>query len=98
MLVHTVYFWLKKGYTAEQRDAFLKGVETLKNVPSAEAVYIGAPAATFRPVVDRTYDVALIVMLKDLAAHDAYQADPVHRAFVEQYASCWDKVVIYDSE
>ncbi len=98
MFVHTVYFWLKKDHSAEQRATFLKGVETLRGVPSAEAVYVGTPAATHRPVVDRTYDVALIVLLNDLAAHDAYQADPVHRAFVEQYASHWEKVVIYDSE
>ena len=98
MFVHTVYFWLKKGTTQEQRAEFWRGVETLKNVAAADAVYLGEPAATYRPVVDRTYDVALIVLLKDLEAHDAYQVDPVHKAFVENYAKFWDKVVIYDSE
>src|SRR5205085_4524040 len=98
MFVHAVYFWLKKDLTAEKRAAFHQGVAMLKSVESADAVYIGAPAATHRPVVDRTYDVALVVLMNDLAAHEAYQVDPIHRAFVEQFASHWDKVVIYDSE
>lgn len=98
MFVHTVYFWLKKDLSPSQRAEFRAGVDTLQGVPSADAVYVGIPAATARPVVDRTYDVALVVLLKNLAAHDAYQVDPVHRAFVEQFSSFWEKVVIYDSE
>lgn len=98
MLVHAVYFWLKKDLTSEQRAAFLAGVESLKGIASTEAVHIGAPAPTFRPVVDRTYDVALVVLMKDMAAHDAYQVDPLHKAFLEKFASNWEKVVIYDSE
>ena len=98
MLVHAVYFWLKKDLNAEQRAAFLQGVESLKGIASTESVYVGGPAPTFRPVVDRTYDVALVVLMKDMAAHDAYQVDPLHKAFLEQYASNWEKVVIYDSE
>lgn len=98
MFVHAVYFWLKKDLSAEQRAEFNAGVDTLTGIPAIEAVYIGGPAATYRPVVDRTYDVALVVLLKDLDAHEAYQVDPIHRAFVENYAKFWEKVVIYDSE
>jgi len=98
MFVHAVYFWLKPELTPAQRAEFQAGVETLKGIASTEAVYIGPPAETRRPVVDRTYTLALVVLLKDLAAHDAYQVDPIHKAFVENFASYWDKVVIYDSE
>lgn len=98
MLAHAVYFWLKKDLTPAQHAEFRAGVETLTQVASAEAVYVGGPAGTYRPVVDRTYDFGLVVLLKDLAAHDAYQIDPIHRAFVESFSSYWEKVVIYDSE
>lgn len=98
MLVHAVYFWLKRDLTSEQRTAFRAGVESLKGIASTEAVHIGGPAPTFRPVVDRTYDVALVVLMKDMAAHDAYQVDPLHKAFLEQFSTSWEKVVIYDSE
>jgi len=98
MLVHSVFFWLKSDLDVERRAAFRGGVESLRGIACAEAVYIGTPAPTDRPVVDRSYDIGLTVVLKGMAAHDAYQVDPVHRAFVEEFGGDWERVVIYDAE
>lgn len=98
MLVHSVFFWLKSDLSEEQRSAFRSGVESLAAIPSAEAVYIGTPAATDRPVIDRSYDIGLTVVLKDLAAHDAYQVDPIHRKFVDEFGGYWARVLIYDAD
>lgn len=98
MLVHTVYFWLKSDLTEEQRAAFAKGVDSLRGIGCAEAVYIGTPAATDRPVIDKSYDIGLTVVLADMAAHDAYQVDPIHTKFVEEFGSYWERVVIYDAD
>ena len=35
---------------------------------------------------------------KDIAAHDAYQIDPIHLAFVNTFKTFWNKVQIYDAE
>lgn len=99
MLVHTVYFWLKAELNDEQRAAFRRGVESLKSIQAAEAVYVGTPAATTkRPVVDDSYSVALTVVCKDVAGHDAYQVDPIHLKFVEEFKGYWERVLIYDAE
>jgi hypothetical protein len=99
MLYHCVYFWLKPELTAEQRADFRRGVETLKVIKSAAQVIVGAPAATTRrPVVDSSYDVALIVVCRDVVAEAAYQVDPVHLAFIENFKTFWARVQIYDSE
>jgi hypothetical protein len=99
MLVHTVYFWLKPELTAAQRADFRRGVESLGGVQSVEKVYVGAPAATEkRPVIDDSYSVALTVLCKDIAAQNAYQVDPIHLKFVEQFKTCWTRVQIYDAE
>jgi hypothetical protein len=99
MLYHCVYFWLKPGLTVAQRAEFGRGVESLAGIKSVKKVAVGAPAATERrPVIDATYDIALIVTCKDVAAHDAYQVDPVHLAFVERFKTFWTRVQIYDSE
>ncbi|MDI1247566.1 MAG: Dabb family protein [Lacunisphaera sp.] len=99
MLYHCVYFWLKPELTAAQRADFRRGVETLIRIKAAAKVEVGVPAATGnRPVVDASYDVALIVICPDVAAHDAYQVDPLHLAFVEQYKTFWTRVQIYDSQ
>lgn len=98
MLVHSVFFWLKPDLDEEQRRAFRAGVDALAEIGAASAVYVGTPAATDRPVIDKSYDLALTVVLKDMAAHDAYQDDPIHTAFVEQFGGYWDRVVIYDAD
>lgn len=96
MFVHTVYFWLKDELTAEEKQAFRQGLESMQDIKEATGVYIGTPAETDRPVIDRSYDFGLTVLLPDLAAHDAYQVHPLHKAFLENFASCWERVVIYD--
>jgi hypothetical protein len=99
MLVHTVYFWLKPELTPAQRAEFRRAVETLGAIKSVEKVYVGVPAGVpDRPIVDKSFSVALTVICKDVAAHDAYQVDPIHLAFVNQCKTFWTRVQIYDAE
>ena len=98
MLVHTVYFWLKPELTVAQRADFRRGVESLGGIKAVEKIYVGTPAATEkRPIIDDSYAVALTVLCKDVAAHDAYQVDPIHLAFIEKFKACWMRVQIYDA-
>ena len=98
MLVHTVFFWLNKDLDGPQQTEFRIALETLKGIEAAEAVHIGIPAPTpERPVIDNSYDFCLTVLLKDMAAHDAYQVDPLHTAFIEGNKTLWEKVRIYDA-
>lgn len=99
MLVHTVLFWLKDDLEDAQRVAFLKGLESLKGIQATEAVYIGTPAKTTpRPVMDFSYDYCLTVLLLDMTAHDDYQEDALHTAFLEQFNTYWKAVKIYDAD
>ena len=99
MLVHTVYFWLKPELTATQRAEFRRGVESLAGIKSVEKVYVGTPAKTEkRAIIDDSYSFALTVICQDLAAHDAYQADPIHDAFRDHCHQFWTRVQIYDAE
>ena len=98
MLVHTVLFWLRKDIDGDKITEFRLALETMKGIQHAEAVYIGVPAATpERPVIDNSYDFCLTVILKDMAAHDAYQADPIHVEFLKN-KDLWKKVKIYDAD
>ncbi len=98
MLIHTVYFWLKPDLTPAQRAEFRRGVESLAAIKAVEKVYVGTPAATQkRPIIDDSYAVALTVICQDVSAHDAYQVDPIHLAFVERFKTFWSRVQIYDA-
>ncbi len=100
MLVHTVFFYLKPGLTPAQCEEFRRdGLESLRPISSLVAYYVGRPATTPpRAVVDASYDFAITCVFADLAAHDAYQADPLHLAFVAQFKDRWQRVQIYDAD
>jgi hypothetical protein len=98
MFVHSVYFWLKPELTEAEQQAFWDGVRSLTTIKSVRQSFVGRPAATDRPVIDRSYSCALVVMFDDLAGHDFYQEDPIHDRFREGCAAYWTKVLIYDAE
>jgi hypothetical protein len=49
-------------------------------------------------VIDRSYDYCLLTTFEEEAGHDVYQTHPIHLKFIEDCASLWEKVLIYDSE
>jgi len=98
MVIHSVFFWLQPGTSEAQRAEFAVGLEALRSVAGVDSLFVGKPAAIEpRPVVDDSYSYALSIMFKDLAAHDAYQVDPAHKAFIEKFRALWAKVQIYDA-
>jgi len=99
MFHHTVHFWLREDLTDDQRRQFIEAVKRLSNSDHVRSVRVGTPAGTDRPVVDNSYDVQLLAIFDDRAAHDAYQSaeDPVHADFIATYKDFWTKVLIYDS-
>ena len=99
MLVHSVYFYLKPEVTAEQRADFRRQVATLADISTVHGFYLGTPAPVPpRPIIDRTFDLSITCIFKDVAAHDAYQVDPIHHAFIEKCRDLWARVQIYDSQ
>jgi hypothetical protein len=97
MLAHHVLFWLNADTTADQKDAFKKGLESLENIETVKTFHIGTPAPIDRPVVDSTYTFSLTIIFEDLAGHDVYQVHDLHKAFLDQFRVLFEKVVIYDA-
>ena len=95
--VHSVYFWLRPDLTTQQREAFVRGLEALRGIETVQHGWIGVPAGTDRPIIDRSYSYALTLAFADDAGQDAYQVHPVHDRFREQFGDFWTRVLIYDS-
>lgn len=94
--VHSVYFWLRRDLTEEQLAAFRDGLNSLLTVESVHQGYVGIPAATDRPIIDRTYDYGLVLVFQSAQDHDRYQEHPTHDRFREQFGTFWLRVQIYD--
>ncbi len=97
MFVHTVFFWLNRPESQDDRDALRAGLESLKGIDAISKAYVGIPADTRRPVIDHSYDFSLTFVFADRAAHDAYQVHPIHLEFVDVCKHLWLRVQIYDT-
>jgi len=96
--IHTVFFWYKDGVSEKDKATFLNSaLPELAKVESIHKLYYGPPAMTNREVVDNSYDIAWICHFKSAEDEAAYQVDPIHTAFVEQYNHLWKKVQVYDN-
>jgi len=98
MLAHNVYFSLhdrSEGAVAKLIDACKK---YLTDHPGTVFFACGTRAKDLdRPVNDLDFDVALHIVFKTPADHDAYQIAPRHHEFVAAGKDSWAKVRVFDS-
>jgi hypothetical protein len=93
--VHHVHFWLKNK---ADKQLLIDGLNTLQPITYIRDIHIGIPADTYRDVVDRSYDVSLLILFDTPEAQEAYQIDPTHVLFADNYAKpLCSKVVVSDS-
>ena len=98
IVVHHVFFWLKNPGSVEDRNKLIEGVKTLEKIETIKMLHVGVPADTEkRPVVDNSYAVSELIFFDDVAGQNTYQDHPIHKKFVENYSSLWEKVIVYDS-
>lgn len=97
IFIHHVYFWLKNSGSAQDTEKLIDGLKKLSKVTAIHTFHIGKPAGTNREVIDSSYAISWCVFFKTAADQAAYQTDPIHLKFVEECASVWTKVIVYDS-
>jgi len=98
MLSHSVYFTLHDSTPAAVERLTAACKTYLTGHPGTCFFAAGGLAEEFqRPVNDRAFDVALLVVFKDLAAHDAYQQAPRHLKFIAENKSNWQQVRVFDA-
>ena len=95
--LHVVFFWLKKE-DEKTKKTFLKELRNfIDNVDMIRSQHIGSPADTDRPVIDNTYTFSLILSFDSKKEHDEYQEHQLHKDFITNASSLWEKVLVYDS-
>lgn len=94
--IHTVYFWFKEDVTNVEVKEFAEASKSLAKIEGVLRVFDGTPAATDRPNLEKSYDYALVVLMKDIAIHDAYQQDPIHLKLLSSYSGMFERILVTD--
>ena len=95
--IHMVYFWLKSGTTAEQKQSLMNDCrELLGTISTVRDLVVGQPAGTPRDVVDNSYSVGLVVYFDDSVGHNFYQTAEKHLEFISRNQDIWERVQVYD--
>jgi hypothetical protein len=99
MFSHVVIFWTDPAKPNAADELIAGANRYLKSIPGTVSFHIGKMAASHRPVVDQSYQVALNLMFDSKKAQDDYQTHPSHLEFVEKvFKPVCRKVVVYDFE
>lgn len=98
MLCHSVFFTLRDRSDAAKKALVAGCHERLTGHPGTVAFHVGTVSHYDRQVNDRDFDVALHIVFESHAAHDAYQSDPRHTAFIAEHSTTWAKVRVFDAD
>ena len=96
---HAVYVWLNRPGNAKDRAALGAATEELRKSTGLIRSYeVGRPVPSRRPVVDDSFDLAIIMRFENRRALAAYENHPAHqRAKKEVLQPLARKVLIYDT-
>jgi hypothetical protein len=99
MFSHVVIFWTDPANPKAADELIAGAKKYLAPIPGIIHFHVGKMAASDRPVVDQSYQVALNVVFTNKKAQDDYQVHPLHLEFVEKVLKPnHKKVVVYDFE
>jgi hypothetical protein len=100
MLTHVVICWFRKDAPADAVSRFrARALADLPGIPGVKHLNCGTPIPSERPVVDKSYSVALSMGFDSRAELDAYAVHPVHQKFsAECVKPVAERVLVYDFE
>jgi len=94
---HIVIVWLQEPGNAEQRARIVSESQVLRQIPGVTGLRAGDMLPSQRAIVDSSFDVALVVSLRDEAAMAGYLAHPIHVKLVEETLKpLVKKIQVYD--
>jgi hypothetical protein len=96
-LEHIVIVWLKEPGNRAAQNRIIEASEVLTAIPGVVSLKSGTVVTSDRPIVDSSFDVALIITLADEAAMQAYLSHPLHVTLVEETLKpLVERIQVYD--
>ena len=99
MVSHSVFFTLADP-TPANRDALVAACREHLTGHDGVKFFAAGPRepALARDVNDTDFDVALLLVFRDRAAHDVYQDHPRHQTFIRENKALWKTVRVFDAD
>jgi len=96
-VTHVVLCWLKPPGDEAARQKIIDTSRTFATIPGVVSVTAGRALPSTRPVVDSSFDVAIVIRFTDEAALRAYDSHPTHKKAVDGVLKTLaGKSLIYD--
>ena len=97
ILTHIVFCWLKEPGNVEQREQIIEMTESFNRIPTVLKARAGNPIMSERSIVDDSFDVGIIVEVRDEDGLKEYLDHPIHqKAKKEVLLPLIDRVLVYD--
>jgi len=94
---HVVVCWLNEPGNEAARRSIIEASKSFAEIPGVLSVSAGRVLPSERPIVDSSFDVAIVVTLRDAAVMPAYLNHPTHqRAAKEVLQPVVRKTLVYD--
>jgi hypothetical protein len=94
---HIVIVWLQEPGNEEHRTRIISESQVLREIPGVTGLRAGNMLPSQRPIVDSSFDVGLIVSLRDASAMADYLSHPLHVKLVEEILKpLVKKIKVYD--
>ena len=94
---HIVVLWLKDRGSIGDRERLMRSAKELAKLPGVIDVRAGIMLPSDRPIVDSTYDVAMIFSFESRKAMVDYIVNPVHKKAVDEIIKpLVERIVVYD--
>jgi len=94
---HVIVCWLKEPGNADARRQLVERSKSFTQIPGVRSVAVGPPLPSTRPVVDASFDIALVMTFENEQALRDYDHNPIHQQAVKEVLQpLAKKFVIYD--
>jgi hypothetical protein len=76
---HVVLFWLNDPSDAQAIQKMEDACYSFRSIAGVESVAVGRALPSDRPVVDSTFDLGVVITLRNPEALGRYLKDPIHQ-------------------
>lgn len=81
---HIIVVWLKEPGNTEHQQSLLQASQLLIKIPGILSVQGGTVISSKRAVVDSSFDIALVITMRDREVLSHYAQHPLHQQLLEE--------------